>query len=67
MNYLQSNNGLQIFLSKTVVGITITNMSVPKNIESYFSIECTDLISIIIVKILKNNFLTAASGSHNTI
>ena len=65
MNYLQSNNVLQIFLSKTVVGII--NISVPKNIESYFPITCTDLISIINVKILKNNFLTAASGSHNTI
>ena len=65
MNYLQSNNVLQIFLSKTVVGII--NISVPKNIESYFPIKCTDLISIINVKILKNIFLTAASGSHNTI
>ena len=55
MNYLQSNNGLQIISSKTVVGII--NISVPKNIESYFPIECTDLISITIinVKILKNN------------
>ena len=34
MNYLQSNNGLQINLSTTVVGITITNIGVPKNIES---------------------------------
>ena len=57
MNYLQSNNGLQIISSTTVVGITITNIGVPKNIKNYFSIECTDLISIINVKILeKNNF-----------
>ena len=56
MNYLQSNNGLEINSSTTVVGITITNIGVPKNIESYFPIECTDLISIINVKILKSNF-----------
>ena len=56
MNYLQSNNGLQIISSRTFVGITITNIGVTKNIKSYFSIDCTDLISIINVKILKNNF-----------
>ena len=65
MNYLQYNNGLQIISSTTVVGITITNMSVPKNIESYFPIKCTDQYNK--CQNVEKQFLTAASGSHNTI
>ena len=65
MNYLQSNNGLQI--NSCRYNYNQYSLGVPKNIESYFPIECTNLISIINVKILKKQFLTAASGSHNTI
>ena len=46
MNYLQSNNILQIILSTTVVGIISINVSKPINID-------TALISIINVKTIE--------------
>ena len=62
MNYLQSNNILQITLSTTVVGIISINVSKPINID-------TALISIINVKIIKknNNFFNSCYCGHNTI
>ena len=63
MNYLQSNNILQIILSRTVVGIISINVSKPINID-------TALISIINVKIIEKKttiFFNSCYCGHNTI
>ena len=39
MNYLQSSNELQINSSTTVVGITITNIGVPKILKITFQLN----------------------------
>ena len=56
MNYLQSNNILQIILSTTVVGIISINVSKPINID-------TALISIINVKIIEKKIFFSIAAT----
>ena len=56
MNYLQSNNILQIILSTTVVGIISINVSKPINID-------TALISMINVKIIEKKTIFSIAAT----